>query len=194
MHSGGLLAVVRHACRPTALPYSGDGTTRMRCLASGCLPARLARLTAWFTWLRFVDRYRPALEFFPLERLDGGVRRHTVGHLDKAKAFGVAGVAIRNDTDRVHHAIGLKELTQCRDRGGEGQIANINRHGHGRFLAGNGYRIAKSSEQYAGAHDARAICRRNGEEYSMLSQERSFISQNVRYIILHNSNCIKGIF
>src|SRR2546427_5741438 len=73
--------------------------------ASGCLPPRLTGLTTRFARLRFIDREGAARKLLALEPGNGGFRRGTVGHLDEAKAFGAAGVAISNDTDLVHHAI-----------------------------------------------------------------------------------------
>src|SRR5262249_6454130 len=80
------------------------------------LPAGAAelptRLPAWFTRLGFVDREGTAVELCALEPLDGSLSRRTVGHLDKAKAFGAASVPVRNDPDVVHHTIGLEELAE----------------------------------------------------------------------------------
>ena len=100
------------------------------------LPAGSAGLTARFTRLRFIDCESTARKLRALESSNGVFRRGAVGHLDEAKAFGAAGVAINNDTDLVHNTIRLKKLAKVMVCGGERQIANINIHK--RFLVGNG--------------------------------------------------------
>lgn len=76
------------------------------------LPAGAAELTTRLTRLGFVDREGTSVELFALEPLDSSLSRRTVGHLDKAKAFGAASVPVRNDPDFVHHTIGLEELAE----------------------------------------------------------------------------------
>jgi hypothetical protein len=76
------------------------------------LPSGAARLTARFTRLGLIHREGTAFELFAIEPLDGGFGRRTVGHLDKPKAFGAAGVPVGNHIDLVHNAILLKELAE----------------------------------------------------------------------------------
>ena len=121
----------------TATPESGRGSqTAMQAVLPSSLPAGAVRLPARFARLRFIDREGTARKLLALEPGNGGFRRGAVRHLDEAKAFGAAGVAIGNDPDLVHSAIWLKELAKVMVCGGERQIANINIHG--RFLVGNG--------------------------------------------------------
>src|SRR5688500_14394026 len=68
----------------------------------GCLPTGTARLTTWFTRLRFVDVEGTSTELLTLEPLNRGLRLTAVGHFHKAKPTGTAGVAIGNDIDSVH--------------------------------------------------------------------------------------------
>jgi len=74
--------------------------------------------------LGFVDRERTARERLALDPAKRGFGYLAVGHLDEPKALGVAGVAVGNDTDCVHHAIRLKERADVLICGGERQIAN----------------------------------------------------------------------
>src|SRR4029434_1594623 len=93
------------------------------------LPARLTGLTARFTRLGLIDGEGPALNLLALElgnRRSGG---GAIGHLDKAKAFGAPGVAIRDDPDLVHHTIRLEELAEVVVGGVKRQIAYINIYG-----------------------------------------------------------------
>ena len=92
------------------------------------LPPRPAGLTPWFTRLRFVDRERTAIEFFPIEPLDGSFGRRAVGHLDKPKAFGAAGITVGNHIDRVHSTMRLEKLAKVMIRRAEGKIAYKNIH------------------------------------------------------------------
>ena len=127
------------------------------------LPAGAVRLPARFAWLRFIDREGPARKLLALEPSNGGFRRGAVGHLDEAKAFGAAGVAIGNHMDRVHGTILLKELAQVMIGGAECKIAYKDIHATVLFIVKSGETVARSSEQYAEANDARAKCRRDGE-------------------------------
>src|SRR2546425_2376717 len=100
------------------------------------LPASLTGLTARFTRLGLIDGEGPALKLLALEldnRRSGG---GAIVHLDKAKAFGAAGVAIRDHPDLIHHAIRLEELAEVAVGGAERQIADINIHG--KFSLGKG--------------------------------------------------------
>src|SRR6266511_1955764 len=99
------------------------------------LPARLTGLPTWFPGPGFVDGERPPCELGALEPSDGGVGSRTVGHLDKAEAFGAAGLPIHNDAALVHHAIRLEELAEVMIRHAKGEIAHINIHGV--FLVGD---------------------------------------------------------
>jgi hypothetical protein len=63
--------------------------------------------------------------------LELGNRRYgggTIGHLDKAKAFGATGIAVRNNPALVHHAIGLEELAEAMISRTEGKIADKDIH------------------------------------------------------------------
>jgi len=93
------------------------------------LPARLTRLTTWFTRLRFVDRDDTAAEFFALEPLNGGSGRLAVGHLNEAKPTWAASIAVGNEIYLVHNSILLKELAEIMVRSAIRQIANENIHG-----------------------------------------------------------------
>ena len=116
----------------TAIPEDGRLSTHYpnisACRGAGGLPARPARLTPWFTRLRFVDRERTAIEFFPIEPLDGSFGRRAVRHLDKPKAFGAAGITIGNHIDLVHITIRLEELAKVMISRAEGKIAYKNIH------------------------------------------------------------------
>jgi hypothetical protein len=76
------------------------------------LPAGPAGLPTRFTRFGFVDREGTAFELFAIEPLNGGFGGCTIGHLDKAKAFGAPGVTVGNHIDRVHNSILLKELAE----------------------------------------------------------------------------------
>jgi len=117
---------------------------------------------AWGTRLRCIDREDTARQLRALESDNGDFRRGAVGHCHEAKTFGGAGVAINKDLDLVHHTIRLKEVTKVMS-----VVVNA-RLPTEIFTAGSLWEmvqtIAKSSEQYAGANDATALCRGNGEE------------------------------
>jgi hypothetical protein len=100
-----------------------------------------------------------------LEPLNGGLRRTDVGHVHKAKAAGTAGVTIGNEIHVVHYTIRLKELAEFRIRSTKRKVTYKDIHAKVLFIMKSIDTIARSSEQYAGAQDASAICRRNGEEY-----------------------------
>src|SRR6266702_4977160 len=100
------------------------------------LPASLTGLTARFTLLGLIDGEGPALHRLALQLGNGGSGGGAIGHLDKTKAFGAAGVAIRDHSDLVHHAIRLEELAKVTVGGVKRQIANINIHG--KFPMGKG--------------------------------------------------------
>ena len=92
------------------------------------LPARLTGLTARFARLGLIHREGPPLNFLALEcghRRSGG---GAIGHLDKAKAFGAAGLAVHNDPDLVYGAIRLEELAEVMIRRTEGKIADKDIH------------------------------------------------------------------
>ena len=92
------------------------------------LPARLTGLTARFARLGLIHREGPPLNFRALEcghRRSGG---GAIGHLDKAKAFGAAGLAVHNDPDLVYGAIRLEELAEVMIRRTEGKIADKDIH------------------------------------------------------------------
>ena len=95
---------------------------------SCCLPARPAGLTARFTRLGLIHREGPPLNRVALElgnRRSGG---GAIGHLDKAKAFGATGIAVRNNPDLVHRAIRLEELAEVMISRTEGKIADKDIH------------------------------------------------------------------
>src|SRR5206468_7267317 len=105
-------------------------------MGAGCLPAGPAGLTTRFTRLGLIDREGPTLHLLALElgnRRSGG---GAIGHLNKAKTFGAAGVAIRDHPDLVHHTIRLEELAEVAVGGAKRQIANKNIHG--KFSLGKG--------------------------------------------------------
>src|SRR6266446_1596502 len=104
--------------------------------ATWWLPAGPAGLTARFTRLRLIDREGPALHLLALELGHRRSGRGAIGHLDKAKAFGAAGVAIRDHSDLVHHAIRLEELAEVVVSGAKCHITDINIHG--KFSLGKG--------------------------------------------------------
>src|SRR6266545_4357531 len=92
---------------------------------SRSLPANLTGLTARFARLGLIDREGPAFHLLTLElgnRCSGG---GAIMHLDEAKAFGAAGVAIRDHPDLVHHTIRLEELAEVAVGGAKRQIAYI---------------------------------------------------------------------
>jgi hypothetical protein len=103
---------------------------------TGCLPARAAGLPARFTRLGLIDGEGPALNLLTLELGNGGSGGGAIGHLDKTKAFGAAGDAIRDNPDLVHHPIRLEELAEVVVGGAKCEIANINIHG--KFPMGKG--------------------------------------------------------
>jgi len=86
-----------------------------------------------------------------------------VRHLHKAKASGAAGVTVSNDIDRVYHTIRLEELAKVMVSGTKSKITYKDIHVKVLFIVKNIDMIARSSEQYAEAQDARAIRRRKGE-------------------------------
>jgi len=136
---------------------------RLRLHGAGGLPARLTGLTAWFPRLRFVDVQRPSSQDLALEPLNGGLGRTGVSHLHETKPPGLAGVPVGNNINRGHNPIRLKELADVLIRRVERKIAYKNIHA--RILWWKSVDpIAKSSEQYAKATNARARCRRNGEK------------------------------
>jgi hypothetical protein len=117
-----------------------------------------------FTRLGFIDGESPAFELFAVEPLHGGCGRRTVGHLDKPKAFGAPGVPVGNHIDLVHHSIRLEELAEVMIRCTKRQVAYKNIHAKILYIVKNREPIARSSEQYAGVYNTRALCRRSGEE------------------------------
>src|SRR5215467_9068505 len=99
-----------------------------------------------------------------LEPLNGRFGCGAVGHLHKAKAPRATGVTVSNDIDLVHHTIRLEELAQVMISGNKSKVPYKDIHAKILFIVKNVDMIARSSEQYAEAQDARAIRRRNGEE------------------------------
>jgi hypothetical protein len=63
-----------------------------------------------------------------LQSSDGRSRRCIIGHFHKAKTPWAAGLPISHNSDSVHNAIPLKELTNVLLSGGEFQIADKNMH------------------------------------------------------------------
>src|SRR5439155_9747737 len=117
-----------HICKGNRVEVWGPSCERvaLRGMPRGGLPAGPAGLTARFTRLGLIDREGPALHLLALElghRRSGG---GAIGHLNKAKTFGAAGLAIRNDPDLVHHTIRLEELAEVAVGGAKRQITNIN--------------------------------------------------------------------
>src|SRR5437867_3213232 len=100
------------------------------------LPASLTGLTARFTRLGLIDCEGPALNLLALELGNGSSGGGAIGHLDKTKAFGAAGVTIRDHPDLGHHAIRLEELAEVMVGSAKCEIANINIHG--KFPIGKG--------------------------------------------------------
>jgi hypothetical protein len=98
-----------------------------------------------------------------LEPLNSRFGCSAVGHLHKAKAPGTTGVAVSNDIDLVHHTIRLEELAKVMISGTKSKVTYKDIHAEILFIVKNVDMIARSSEQYAEAQDARAIRRRNGE-------------------------------
>jgi hypothetical protein len=92
----------------------------------GGLPAGLTGISARLTRLGLIDRESATLNVPALELGNGRSGGGAIGHLDKAKAFGAAGVAIRDHPDLVHHAIRLEELAEVVVGGAKRQIAYIN--------------------------------------------------------------------
>jgi hypothetical protein len=76
-----------------------------------------------FPGLGFVDCEGTAPALLALEPRNRGVGRLAVGHLDKPKTFGAAGIAVGNDAGLVHHAIRLKELAEGVISDGKREIA-----------------------------------------------------------------------
>jgi hypothetical protein len=64
-------------------------------MALSDLPARLARLTAWFPRPCFVDGEGTASDVHAVEGVNGAFRRAAVRHLDDAKAARATGLAVR---------------------------------------------------------------------------------------------------
>jgi hypothetical protein len=98
-----------------------------------------------------------------LEPLNGRFGCSAVGHLHKAKAPRATGVTVSNDIDLIHHTIRLEELAKVMISGTKSKVAYKDIHATVLFIVKNVDMIARSSEQYAEAQDARAIRRRNGE-------------------------------
>jgi hypothetical protein len=120
------------------------------------LPAGAAGLTTRFTRLGFVDREGTAFELFAVEPLNGGFGRLALGHLDKSKTFGAAGVTVGNHIDLVHNSILLKELAEVMIRCTKRKVPYKDIHAKVLFIVKNRETIARSSEQYAGVQNARA--------------------------------------
>ena len=98
-----------------------------------------------------------------LEPLNSRFGCSAVGHLHKAKASGATGVTVGNNIDLVHRTIRFEELAKVMIGGTKSQVAYKDIHAKVLFIVKNMDMIARSSEQYAEAQDARAIRRRNGE-------------------------------
>jgi hypothetical protein len=87
------------------------------------LPAGAAelptRLPTRFTRLGLIHVEGPACELLALESLNSRFGRRAIRHFDKAKAAGLPRVPVRNNIDRVHRPILLKELAEviiCRTK------------------------------------------------------------------------------
>jgi hypothetical protein len=98
-----------------------------------------------------------------LEPLNGRFGGSAVRHLYKAEAPGTAGVTVSNNIDLVHRTIRLEELAQVMISDTKSKVAYKDIHAKVLFIVKNMDMIARSSEQYAEAQNARAIRRREGE-------------------------------
>jgi hypothetical protein len=129
------------------------------------LPAGPAGLPTWFTRLGFVDREGTAFELFAVEPLNGGFGGCTIGHLDKAKAFGAARVPVGNHIDCVHNSILLKELAEVMIRRTIRKVPYKDIHAQVLFMVKNRETIARSSETVCRStrpeHDAGETAKRS---------------------------------
>ena len=148
--------------------------TAIQALPPSGLPTGAVGLTTRFTRLGLIDREGPAPNLLALELGNGGSGGGAIGHLDKAKAFGAAGLAIRNDPDLVHHAIRLEELAQVMISGAKREIANINIHG--KFPIGKGTHdrqvirtVCRSTRLKSHTQEKRRGEPRNHKKYLMIS-------------------------
>jgi hypothetical protein len=94
----------------------------------GGLPARLTGFTARFARLGLIHREAPPINLVALERGNRRSGRGGIGHLDKAKAFGATGIAVRNHPDLIYRAIRLEELAKVMISRTEGKIADKDIH------------------------------------------------------------------
>ena len=119
-HLLGVAASLIRLCRFTACIWHET--------VPGGLPARRARLPAWFPRPRFVDGEGTARALCAIESVNGAFCRVAVRHLDEAKAAGAAGLAVGHNPNRVDGTIRLEELTQVLLRGGKSQVAHKDIH------------------------------------------------------------------
>jgi len=108
-----------------------------------------------------IDRLFTKFPFYGVPRMQAALRREAdimIGrdHTRRLmRLMGLAGVTIRNDIDLVHRPIRFEELAKVLSCGIERNIADINIHARV-LLCASRESIARSSEQYAEAQNARA--------------------------------------
>jgi hypothetical protein len=130
----------------------------------------------WCTALGFMHGECAARKLLASEPDNGRVGRVAVGHLDKPKTFAAAGVAVHDDLNGVHQAIGLKKLAEVLGCGGTRQRGNIDMHGW--FLREMRHTIARSSTQYAAT-----IPRRRSSESQHEDQRRDPVIPSDTHIL-----------
>src|SRR5262249_48971836 len=101
-----------------------DVRTRVGRRFSPWTPASLSVLAG----LGLTDGQRPSAMRHAVEVRDGLLGFRLVRHLDKAKASRAPGVAIGNDLDALHRAIGFEQLRNVRFGGLPEQIADKKVH------------------------------------------------------------------
>src|SRR5262245_59023848 len=69
-----------------------------------------ARLTAWLTRARFVDRQLAALHFDILQRCNSGLGLTGIGHFHKPEAAWPARLSVRDEIDTPYSTIGFEEF------------------------------------------------------------------------------------
>src|SRR6266545_161607 len=77
---------------------------------------------------RLVDRQRPSAVFLAGQRLDGVARLGVVAELHEAEAFRAAGLAVRDDGDRVDASVLGEKIAEVILRRVVGEITNIELH------------------------------------------------------------------
>ena len=100
----------------------------------GCLPARLAPLTAETAAVSatldlgtgFIDVQCPAFEIRAVQAGDSPVGFFGLAHLDKRKAAGAAGITIRNQIHTINCSVPLEHGTNRRIGSGKIQVAYKN--------------------------------------------------------------------